>query len=87
MVITNSWGPLVSLAKFAMPHRFRPSHTALKSRERGQSSVDELSGRDFKRELQERERAVAVSRESSSGSQKRGLERERRPALEAGSSS
>ena len=33
-----------------------PSHTALKSREKGQGTVDELREKDFKRELDEREK-------------------------------
>eukprot|EP00088_Acartia_fossae_P051891 TRINITY_DN58396_c0_g1_i1.p1 TRINITY_DN58396_c0_g1~~TRINITY_DN58396_c0_g1_i1.p1 ORF type:complete len:229 (+),score=91.04 TRINITY_DN58396_c0_g1_i1:41-727(+) len=33
-----------------------PSHTSLKTREQGQSTQDELKGKDFKRELDERER-------------------------------
>ena len=34
---------------------FRPSHTSLKSREKGQGNVEDLSKRDFRRELEERE--------------------------------
>ena len=33
----------------------RPSHTSLKSREKGQGNVEDLSKRDFRRELEERE--------------------------------
>jgi protein CWC15 len=31
-----------------------PSHTALKSREKGRGTVDELREKDFRRELEER---------------------------------
>jgi len=41
-----------------------PSHTSLKSRERGQNDPEELKTRDFRRELEERERAAARERES-----------------------
>jgi len=33
-----------------------PSHTALKSREQGQGTVEELRERDFRAELEEREK-------------------------------
>ena len=46
-----------------------PSHTSLKSRERGQNEPEELKARDFRRELEERERAAA--RERDSGPSKR----------------
>ena len=37
---------------------FRPSHQSLKSRDRGQGAPEDLAGRDFRRELEERERKV-----------------------------
>jgi Cwf15/Cwc15 cell cycle control protein len=36
-----------------------PSHTALKSREKGQGTVDELREKDFRRELEEREKLAS----------------------------
>ena len=47
-----------------------PSHTSLKSRERGQGTADELKERDFKRELEVRERSALRDRE-----------REKRPGI------
>ena len=43
-----------------------PSHTSLKSRERGQNDPEDIKNRDFRRELEERERAAARERESGS---------------------
>eukprot|EP00096_Caligus_rogercresseyi_P008403 TRINITY_DN2712_c0_g1_i1.p1 TRINITY_DN2712_c0_g1~~TRINITY_DN2712_c0_g1_i1.p1 ORF type:complete len:247 (+),score=84.19 TRINITY_DN2712_c0_g1_i1:66-743(+) len=43
-----------------------PSHTSLKSRERGQGTAEELTGKDFKRELEEREGRISDKRASSS---------------------
>ncbi|XP_047498073.1 protein CWC15 homolog [Penaeus chinensis] len=43
-----------------------PSHTRLKYRDHGQSTTDELRSRDFRRELEDRERAVRDKRTSSS---------------------
>ncbi|XP_040572302.1 protein CWC15 homolog [Lepeophtheirus salmonis] len=43
-----------------------PSHTSLKSRERGQGTVDDLVGKDFKRELEEREGRISEKRSLSS---------------------
>jgi len=54
-----------------------PSHTKLKYRQDGQSASHELRGRDFRKELDDRERAVRDKRDrnresgSSSGSSKR----------------
>nr|ACO14684.1 CWC15 homolog [Caligus clemensi] len=45
-----------------------PSHTSLKSRERGQGTVEDLSGKDFKRELEEREGRGSEKRSSSTKS-------------------
>jgi len=39
-----------------------PSHTALKSREKGQGTVEELRERDFKNELEEREKLASRER-------------------------
>jgi hypothetical protein len=36
-----------------------PSHTALKSREQGQGTVEELRDRDFRAELEEREKLAS----------------------------
>ncbi len=36
-----------------------PSHTALKAREKGQGTVDELRERDFRSELEEREKLAS----------------------------
>ncbi|XP_012225127.1 protein CWC15 homolog [Linepithema humile] len=58
-----------------------PSHTKLKYREHGQGTVEELRNRDFRKELEERERvekdkgsgrrAIEPSRESATSSAKR----------------
>ncbi|KMQ93015.1 protein cwc15 a-like protein [Lasius niger] len=58
-----------------------PSHTKLKYREYGQATVEELRNRDFRKELEERERvdkdkgssrrAIEPSRESTTSSAKR----------------
>ncbi|XP_057326718.1 protein CWC15 homolog [Microplitis mediator] len=56
-----------------------PSHTKLKYREHGQGTVDELRNRDFRRELEERER----EKDKSSASNRRMIE----PAREAAPSS
>lgn len=45
-----------------------PSHTRLKYREHGQSTTEELRSRDFRRELEDRERAVRDKRTSGSSS-------------------
>jgi protein CWC15 len=50
---------------------FRPSHTSLKSRDRGQNNPDDLTGRDFRRELEERERAAVRDRESGPNKRER----------------
>ena len=42
---------------------FRPSHTSLKSRERGQNTAEDLASRDFKRELEQREKAAIREKE------------------------
>jgi len=41
-----------------------PSHTNLKYRQPGQDNAEEVRGRDFRRELEERERAAARERQS-----------------------
>lgn len=50
-----------------------PSQTSLKSREKGQSSVEELSKRDFRRELEEREYEAQREKDDK----RRQLDRER----------
>ncbi|KAK3878864.1 hypothetical protein Pcinc_016524 [Petrolisthes cinctipes] len=45
-----------------------PSHTRLKYRDHGQSSVEEVRSRDMRRELEDRERVVRDKRTSSSSS-------------------
>ncbi|KAG7174420.1 protein CWC15 homolog [Homarus americanus] len=45
-----------------------PSHTRLKYRDHGQSTTEELRSRDFRRELEDRERAVRDKRTSGSSS-------------------
>ncbi|TRY67149.1 hypothetical protein TCAL_02953 [Tigriopus californicus] len=62
--------------------RDMPSHTSLKHRDRGQSSTDDLSGRDFRRELEDRERLA--KREGREGREDR--TRSAPKALEASSS-
>merc|ERR1712061_677734 len=62
-----------------------PSHTSLKSRERGQDDPQDLQGRDFKAELEERERDAARD-----GDRKiRGSDRpsSSRPSIQSSSSS
>ena len=54
-------------AKFFDLYVFRPSHTSLKSRDRGQNAPEDLSGRDFRRELEERERLANISKERERG--------------------
>ena len=54
-------------AKFSDFFVFRPSHTSLKSRDRGQNAPEDLSGRDFRRELEERERLANISKERERG--------------------
>jgi len=44
-----------------------PSHQSLKSRDRGQNAPEDLSGRDFRRELEERERLANISKERERG--------------------
>lgn len=45
-----------------------PGHTKLKYRQPGQGTSDELKSKDFRRELEERERIVAYEREGKKGS-------------------
>lgn len=47
-----------------------PAHTKLKQRETGQGTTDELRGRDFRRELEDRERQVRDKRGDSGGGRK-----------------
>merc|ERR1711884_1020247 len=44
-----------------------PSHTSLKSRDRGQNAPEDLNNRDFRRELEERERLANISKERERG--------------------
>ena len=53
-----------------------PSHQSLKTRERGQGTQEELSARDFKRELEERERIAARERRNKDRNV------DRRPAIQ-----
>ena len=46
---------------------FRPSHQSLKSRDRGQNAPEDLTGRDFRRELEERERVASITKERERG--------------------
>ena len=46
---------------------FRPSHTSLKSRDRGQNAPEDIAGRDFRRELEERERIASITKERERG--------------------
>ena len=41
---------------------FRPSHQSLKSRDRGQNAPEDMTGRDFRRELEDRERVAAIAK-------------------------
>ncbi|XP_069104057.1 spliceosome-associated protein CWC15 homolog [Argopecten irradians] len=73
-------GDLSALSK-QYSSRDLPSHTKLKYRQEGQGTVDELRGRDFRRDLEDRERAVRDKRDrnresgsSSSGSKRPRLE-------------
>jgi len=50
-----------------------PSHTSLKSREKGQGNVEDLSKRDFRRELEEREHEAQREKDDK----RRQLDRER----------
>ncbi|XP_074657643.1 spliceosome-associated protein CWC15 homolog [Tubulanus polymorphus] len=65
-----------------------PSHTKLKYRQEGQTSEKETRGRDFRRDLEERER---VAREKNRDRDRRGGESSstssKRPRIEASSSS
>jgi len=60
-----------------------PSHTSLKSREKGQSTTEELSKRDFRRELEEREHDAQREKDDK----RRQLDRERGRVSSIGSSS
>ncbi|XP_014481757.1 PREDICTED: protein CWC15 homolog B [Dinoponera quadriceps] len=51
-----------------------PSHTKLKYREHGQGTIEELRNRDFRKELEERERG-----EKEKGSSRRAIEPSREP--------
>merc|ERR1712158_279006 len=50
-----------------------PSHTSLKNREKGQGNVEDLSKRDFRRELEEREHEAQREKDDK----RRQLDRER----------
>ena len=45
----------------------RPSHQSLKSRDRGQNAPEDIAGRDFRRELEERERMASITKEKERG--------------------
>merc|ERR1712062_287758 len=44
-----------------------PSHQSLKSRDRGQNAPEDIAGRDFRRELEERERMASITKEKERG--------------------
>lgn len=44
-----------------------PSHTSIKSRDRGQNAPEDLTHKDFRRELEERERVANISKERERG--------------------
>ena len=46
---------------------YRPSHQSLKSRDRGQNAPEDIAGRDFRRELEERERVASITKERERG--------------------
>ena len=56
----------------------RPSHTSLKHRDRGQNHSEDLSHKDFRRELEEKERLAARERR-----EQREARREDRRGIEA----
>ncbi|VDN17165.1 unnamed protein product [Gongylonema pulchrum] len=56
-----------------------PSHTKLKYRQKGQSHPDELRSKDFRRELEEKERNAARERRSKDS----GWSSQKKPRLEA----
>jgi len=64
-----------------------PSHTTLKSRDRGQNSQDELRGRDLKRELEEREKVAARERRGERAAVQYDDQREVPPPTSSSSSS
>jgi len=74
-------GDLSALSK-QYSSRDLPSHNKLKSRQPGQDTIDELRSRDFRRELEERERQAARERAKERGSRSSGLESSKRPRLE-----
>lgn len=65
-------GDLSALSK-QYSSRDLPAHTKIKYRQEGQGTSDELRGRDFRRDLEERERTVREKRDRNreSGSSKR----------------
>lgn len=68
-------GDLSALSK-QYSSRDLPAHTKLKYRQEGQDTSDELRGRDFRRDLEERERTVREKRDRNrdSGSKRPRLE-------------
>lgn len=50
-----------------------PGHTKLKYRDQGQGTTEEIRGRDFRKELEERESRERTEKTGGSGSTKRGL--------------
>lgn len=62
-----------------------PAHTKLKYRNEGQGTTEELRGKDFKRDLDERERTAREKRErgSGGGGERRDYKRQRTEAITA----
>lgn len=74
-------GDLSALSK-QYSSRDLPSHNKLKSRQPGQDTIDELRSRDFRRELEERERQAARERAKERGGRSSAAENSKRPRLE-----
>ncbi|XP_066601962.1 protein CWC15 homolog B-like [Prorops nasuta] len=60
-----------------------PSHTKLKYREHGQGTVEELRNRDFRKELEEREREKETVTRNSSGAKRLKLDQVPAASLDA----
>ncbi|OWF39233.1 spliceosome-associated protein CWC15 homolog [Mizuhopecten yessoensis] len=74
-------GDLSALSK-QYSSRDLPSHTKIKYRQDGQGTVDELRGRDFRRDLEDRERAVRDKRDRNRESGSSSSSSSKRPRLE-----
>ncbi|CAH3185977.1 unnamed protein product [Porites evermanni] len=73
-------GDLSALSK-QYSSRDLPSHTKLKHRQAGQDTAEELRGRDFRKDLEERERLAARERNKEKGS-RYASEQPKRPRLD-----